>query len=410
MRITIAEIVVLALSFQSAVFGRATQSSNENDELVLADSRLYLKDLSPRAAPVFRVGGTRPGTHSEDPDPVTGGDGDGVGDPGADGSGDLNTIGEPDSNTGGASDSDSGGSHKSGSDTSSNTPSPLKGSHGHIEEHYAEYKEKGEALDKKFMSAINNNEKDATIRPQDKAGDTNTGTYAKWNNGYTVKKSNERDESDLEIFHPDLKTVLQFLTTTRPKALTFFEHDNKFHEVSILSNLQPHKQSFVNVGLYYTSHGLPRNGAIVHTDRNSEYDPRAKRDHNGKMIDPLGLPSSEIAWQQWTELCKAESEIKGLRAVISSNIVNKKTLAIIDGAHLKNNFAKDKPGRFWKDPKNPARNDAFFALLNTDNIKPTVHMLKDHHNELGNLKIKEITTFHIPDGKNTLVDLAIKLG
>jgi hypothetical protein len=32
MRITIAEIVVLALSFQSAVLGRATpQSSNEND-------------------------------------------------------------------------------------------------------------------------------------------------------------------------------------------------------------------------------------------------------------------------------------------------------------------------------------------------------------------------------------------
>ena len=41
--------------------------------------------------------------------------------------------------------------------------------------------------------------------------------------------------------------------------------------------------------------------------------------------------------------------------------------------------------------------DTYKALMGSDNGRPFVYMLKDHHNALGNKKVTEIHTIGAPD-------------
>lgn len=100
---------------------------------------------------------------------------------------------------------------------------------------------------------------------------------------------------------------------------------------------------------------------------------------------------SDITFEGWKE--HAGDDVKNLRWIVRNNIINPGTSATIREAIGRVGGKADKRVEFSPDPNNSNMNEAFTALAGTPNVKGVYHMLADHHNEMGGLKVKKIYAF-----------------
>ncbi|TGO51473.1 hypothetical protein BOTNAR_0355g00140 [Botryotinia narcissicola] len=110
--------------------------------------------------------------------------------------------------------------------------------------------------------------------------------------------------------------------------------------------------------------------------------------------DPKRLQSSSITYQTWSRIAGPSGKIGGLKMVVQQNVKNLGTRKMIRDAYTSRglDFKKD-TGDWTIDPKDDARQQAFLALLGSDNGRPTGYMLTDFHNSLGDKKVTRILTY-----------------
>jgi len=347
MRLSISNVALLVLGFQSTVFGRAVPEalSHAGNSALLGDSHPP-RHLTPRVIDPVPV-------HIGDPvevDPVTGRPRTPV-DPNpapTDPETQPVHIGE-------------GGSGEGG-----NINRVLD---------YDTYRTKGQAVNTELHGSITNSEADVTRRPRGQATDLNVGKYADINDGYSLPINRDRTPM------PDLQAAYNYIPES---GLTQFTNWDKYE---IRSNVNGDIARLpVNDGAYDR-----RSGTILAMINFQERDtwPRG---------DPHRLPWSELTWQTWSKAAGPQrgfpnSDIGNLQYVLRQNVQNKGTMSVVEQAHSKNGIPNDQMGEFEEDPTNVEKSNAFYALLGTDNIKGVAFMLKDHHNEAGNKVIKKIVTF-----------------
>ncbi|TGO46323.1 hypothetical protein BCON_0331g00070 [Botryotinia convoluta] len=138
----------------------------------------------------------------------------------------------------------------------------------------------------------------------------------------------------------------------------------------------------VNHGAYNADEGI-----IVVDDVEAAND-------NLASSDPKRLQSSSITYQTWLQIAGPSGKIGGLKMVIQQNVKNVGTRKMIKDAYTSKglDFKKD-TGDWAMDPKDDARQQAFLALLGSDNGRSTEYMLTDFHNSLGDKKVTRILTY-----------------
>ncbi|KAF3898078.1 hypothetical protein GTR04_0208 [Trichophyton interdigitale] len=100
---------------------------------------------------------------------------------------------------------------------------------------------------------------------------------------------------------------------------------------------------------------------------------------------------SELTFQGWKK--HAGDDAKNLRWVIRNNVINPGTVATVKKAIEFTNQNPNRRAEFKLDANNQELNDAFVALAGTVNVKGVIHMLADHHNDMGGLRLKKIHAF-----------------
>ncbi|KAF8243594.1 hypothetical protein K440DRAFT_664035 [Wilcoxina mikolae CBS 423.85] len=365
MGVSILNIVIIALSFQSVVLCRATQQTSDAATELLPNSRLYAGRLERRVA-VAPV--ARPILRPADDDPAT------------------------------SNPRQDGGRGGGGPDSSSHDAIRIPSSQAREERKmftYDQLVQKGEDLYTKLTRAITNGAHDATMRPEGKVQDRNAGKYASAKDGYDITMGSKIRESTFignvdtlkHVFqHPVVKEAL-----TRPEPDKGKKKERVYYQqVTIVSKKEQTIKGPINQCDY-----SPKAGVIISQQRFSDRDPWAD-------TDPEKLPASELTWQQWERLCvEAGAQTGNLRVIFSADVKGEVARSTIHKAHVENNIPTDdwnRPGVFHMDPHNPAMNKAFFALLYTDNVRPNMWMLLDHHNHLGGKTIHRIVTFISPQG------------
>lgn len=108
---------------------------------------------------------------------------------------------------------------------------------------------------------------------------------------------------------------------------------------------------------------------------------------------------SDQAFQAWSK----ESGTNGLEKVIQRNVVNDDTKAAMVKAHRDANLPAKSKGHWLPG------SDAYDALLGSDNGRPTVYMLQQHHHALGDRKVTSIDTYPLLGGR-TRAYMVINIG
>ncbi|KAI9715894.1 MAG: hypothetical protein M1812_005714 [Candelaria pacifica] len=163
----------------------------------------------------------------------------------------------------------------------------------------------------------------------------------------------------------------------------------KYSSVRVFSKEGPVNKGVVVAGKYYD-----QNGVIVGEDRFSANDKNAK---DKKM------KSSDIVFLIWKMFAGHRNkngslkrgmtdDVDKLMDFIGRNILSRSTVETMVKAQENTKQPKDHVGHFKRDSKD-AELEAFYALLGTDSLSSYNYMLKDHHEALGNKRIKEIFTY-----------------
>lgn len=119
------------------------------------------------------------------------------------------------------------------------------------------------------------------------------------------------------------------------------------------------------------------------------------------LEEKLGLPNSEILWQQYREVAKfhhkADSNddeavvqsLKNINQITRAQVSNLTTLKV---AYIAD---ENQPPKYFNPPKTwTPENEEFKALLGTPNVKSAVFLLNDHMDQLGKT-IESIKTVHL---------------
>ncbi|TGO69372.1 hypothetical protein BELL_0778g00010 [Botrytis elliptica] len=151
------------------------------------------------------------------------------------------------------------------------------------------------------------------------------------------------------------------------------------HWFSAEENLNT-QSSIVNWGGYNADKGI-----IVVDDVDSRNDFRGP-------TDPKKLSSSSITYQSFRAI--AGTKVGGLKIVVQKNVQNPGSRKMIADAYKSQNLNIDSDTGDWAmDVNNSAKEKAFSTLLGPDNGRPTIYMLTDFHDPLGNKKVTRILTY-----------------
>jgi hypothetical protein len=105
--------------------------------------------------------------------------------------------------------------------------------------------------------------------------------------------------------------------------------------------------------------------------------------------------------------------IRDLRVVIQDSVLNPGTIEILETIYKDMGDAQNLVIGDFKRPAAGATDSqaqAFNALLGSDNVRPTVYMLTDHHGEAGDKRVQQIFTFPPDLGDGHTWNIAIILG
>ncbi|KAF7948941.1 hypothetical protein EAE96_008120 [Botrytis aclada] len=124
---------------------------------------------------------------------------------------------------------------------------------------------------------------------------------------------------------------------------------------------------------------------------------------NDAMTGANRLQSCSITYQSWNQVAGPHNVGK-LKMAIQKNVKNLGTRQIAKDAYTRKglDFKKD-TGDWAMDPADNTRQQAFLALLGSDNGRPTEYMLTDFHNTLGDKTVMRILTYPY-DGVDVEVD------
>jgi hypothetical protein len=108
---------------------------------------------------------------------------------------------------------------------------------------------------------------------------------------------------------------------------------------------------------------------------------------------PEKNPASEITWKSWAEVA-GETKIENLEFNFQVNIKNWGTESVIIEAYKRQGPPLDAlaTGSFSMSGRKEEQ-EAFLALLGTDNTRPIEYMLKDHFTQVGQKKIQKIWVY-----------------
>ena len=138
-----------------------------------------------------------------------------------------------------------------------------------------------------------------------------------------------------------------------------------------------------------------RDGVIVGENRFAQNDLNA---------DANKMRPGDILFRQWERFAShinrlnnklkpgMTNDVGKLQYFVGRNIRSRSTVETMQTAHQKTNQPLDKPGVFRRESSG-AEKEAFDALQGTDFLSSLNYMLKDHHNALGNKRVKEIHTY-----------------
>ena len=118
---------------------------------------------------------------------------------------------------------------------------------------------------------------------------------------------------------------------------------------------------------------------------------------------PTKMRPSDILFAQWETFAShtrrdgspepgKTNNVDTLRNFVGHSIISRSAFETIRTAHTKTGKPLDQPAVFRRASSGGEKN-AFDALTGTDSLSSVNHMLKDHHNALGNKRIKEIHTY-----------------
>ena len=105
-------------------------------------------------------------------------------------------------------------------------------------------------------------------------------------------------------------------------------------------------------------------------------------------VDPKMRPS-DILFAQWTEFATQPHTLENF---VDRSVLSRSAFETIVEAHRRCGKLANQPAVFGRQSSGPER-DAFDALSGTDSLGSVIDMLKYHHQELGNKRIKEIHTY-----------------
>jgi hypothetical protein len=113
----------------------------------------------------------------------------------------------------------------------------------------------------------------------------------------------------------------------------------------------------------------------------------AKNDGNR----PTRLPVSELIYQRWQQI--AGDDVRNLDNIIHPVINNPGFTTHIGDLIKKFKFDRKKATEFPRSTLGSEVDDAFRTLSGFDNSRPEFYLYKDHHQELGDLKVVKINAW-----------------
>ena len=135
-----------------------------------------------------------------------------------------------------------------------------------------------------------------------------------------------------------------------------------------------------------------------------------KREDAWPTDNPNNVKISDMMAQVYRQF---GGNLKDLRFVIQNSILNQGTLHILETIYQDMGTTKyDTVGIFSRPAVGATDHEAqaFNALLGSDNVRPTVYMLTDHHGEAGGKRVQRILTFPPGTTDNFVWHMAIILG
>ncbi|KAF7934996.1 uncharacterized protein EAE98_003041 [Botrytis deweyae] len=253
-----------------------------------------------------------------------------------------------------------------------------------------QYKTRGDTVQNNLKDAITKKAVSKTVQPAGTDPVPGDGSVANVFDGYDlcnlagakpgVSVTNERK------VYEDLEGTFAKPELNIPSDTSFTE----MHWFGAEENLNA-QSSIVNWGGYNADKGI-----IVVNDVDSRNDFRGP-------TDPKKLASSSITYQSFQAI--AGTKVGGLKIVVQKNVPNPGSRKMIADAYKNQNLNIDSDTGDWAmDANNSAKEKAFLTLLGTDNGRPTINMLTDFHDPLGNKKVTRILTYPHKDCEEELND------
>jgi len=244
---------------------------------------------------------------------------------------------------------------------------------------YEEYKNRGRQI-KALTDAIPT--KDKIVMPRGQLPTNKDIECTSLSEGYSCQE-------EPIYFTYDVKKIerLPFPAFNIPSGTGFVElrWEAKMRANSQPTDHDPRKDlpQYVNVAAYNA-----KEGSIVMSFLSANYD--------GWPDDaPQKNYCSEITWQSWKKI--AGSDCGNLKLVFQEDIQSEGTRKVIEETYEKHKIGVMENTTFCRNGKGPEQ-EAFLALLGTDNARPVEYMLKDHFVAVGRKKIQRIRVFpyHYP--------------
>ncbi|KAI9794612.1 MAG: hypothetical protein M1816_004499 [Peltula sp. TS41687] len=105
------------------------------------------------------------------------------------------------------------------------------------------------------------------------------------------------------------------------------------------------------------------------------------------------LPQSELMYQQWKDL-PGNGQLK---FVIQKEVANEESQKVIARAYTTTGKNSRQPTTYAPNGADQKETDAFYALLGTDNSRPTAYMMTDHNKALGGARVTKIHIYPADD-------------
>ncbi|KAF1985325.1 hypothetical protein K402DRAFT_464631 [Aulographum hederae CBS 113979] len=142
----------------------------------------------------------------------------------------------------------------------------------------------------------------------------------------------------------------------------------------------------------------------------------------GEVV-PARLPMSELIWQSFAELelvgkveevevsptgelsaasCPPQAGVVGLKWILMPHVANKLSKAVMEEAL--------KDAEVDEEVKVSARHPLWEELAGTDNVRPFLHLLKDHHRTLGDVSLVKIVLSRRSIKDRIFLSMALGMG